>query len=337
MFELIERLAPSSKLLAELREGLFASEVAPSLAMRRFERVVGWFDLRHNGLIHPFANFFLLWDAHCLLRLEAWQRSVGRFARRWFEALGEVEALSAFGGLSFDEPGFAWPDVVAGPARYDASALGHPLLAPWVRVVNDVALAEPGRALLVTGSNMSGKSTMLRAMGLNAVLALAGAPVCAARMTLSPLVVRTSLKISDSLARGVSHFYAEVSRLKAVLDATEQPRPVFFLLDEILHGTNSHERQIGARWVLAELIRRGAIGAVSTHDVGLCTLPDELMARVEQCHFREVVRDGRMSFDYRLRQGPVQGGNALRLMRIVGLEVPLDEADDAGYGVRADD
>ena len=154
---------------------------------------------------------------------------------------------------------------------------------------------------------MSGKSTLLRAMGINAVLALSGAPVAAAKLKMSPLAVRTSLKISDSLARGVSHFYAEVARLKGVLDATSGREPVFFLLDEILHGTNSHERQAGARWMLAEMLRRGAIGAVSTHDVGLCQLPDELMTRVQQCHFREVVEDGRMSFDYRLRPGPVSG------------------------------
>jgi len=329
MFELLEQLSLSSALLADLRKGLVASEVAPSAAMRRFERIVGWFDLRHSGLIHPLANAFLLWDAHCLLRLEAWQRGAGRHARGWFRALGEVEALSAFAGLAFDEPSFAWPEIVEGPACFEARELGHPLLPAVNRVRNDVVLAEPGRALLVTGSNMSGKSTLLRAMGAAAVLALAGAPVCAGRLRLSPLVIRTSLKISDSLARGVSHFYAEVSRLKGVLDATAEREPVLFLLDEILHGTNSEERQIGARWILAELLQRGAIGAVSTHDIGLCRLPGELMARVEQFHFRESVENGKMTFDYRLRPGPVRGGNALRLMRLVGLPVPLEgPADD---------
>ncbi len=326
MFELIERLDPKSGLLGEIRRNLLSNSLAPSIAMRRFERIVGWFDLRYNGLVHPFANAFLLWDAHCLLRLEAWQRDVGGAARAWFRALGEVEALSAFAGLSFDEPGFTWPDVTDSPAHYDARALGHPLLGAETRVVNDVRLAEPGRALLVTGSNMSGKSTLLRAMGINAVLALAGAPVCAARLRMSPLAVRTSLRISDSLSLGVSHFYAEVARLKGVRDATAGALPVFFLLDEILHGTNSRERQIGARWMLEEMLRSGAIGAVSTHDAGLCQLPDELMTRVEQCHFRENIADGKMTFDYRLRPGPVTGGNALRLMRLVGLDVPLEEA-----------
>jgi hypothetical protein len=330
MFELIERLDLPSGLLAELRKGLLSSEVNPSSAMRRFERIVGWFELRHGGLAHVFVNAFLLWDAHCVLRLEQWQQSAGRFARGWFHVLGEVEVLSALAGLSFDEPGFAWPEIVEGPARFEATALAHPLLPAAVRVANDVALSAPGHALLITGSNMSGKSTLLRAMGTAAVLALCGAPVAAQRLRISPLVVRTSLKISDSLARGVSHFYAEVSRLKSVLDATEQKVPVLFLLDEILHGTNSDERQIGARWMLAEMLQRDAIGAVSTHDIGLCRLPDALMARVEQFHFRESVENGQMTFDYRLRPGPVSGGNALRLMRLVGLPVPLE-------GVRAPD
>ncbi|HVW25136.1 MAG TPA: DNA mismatch repair protein MutS [Polyangiaceae bacterium] len=324
MFELIERLELASTLLAELRRGLVSSAVSPSASMRRFERIVGYFELRHSGLIYVFANVFLLWDAHCLLRLEGWQKTAGRHAREWFRVLGEVEALSAFAGLAFDEPGFAWPEIVEGPACFEATELAHPLIPAGTRVANDVSLPEPGRALLVTGSNMSGKSTLLRSMGTAAALALSGAPVCAKRLRLSPLEIRTSLKISDSLARGVSHFYAEVSRLKSTLDATAGDKPVLFLLDEILHGTNSEERQIGARWIIAELLRRGAIGAVSTHDIGLCRLPDELMARVVQCHFRESVEGGRMTFDYRLRPGPVTGGNALRLMRLVGLPVPVD-------------
>jgi DNA mismatch repair ATPase MutS len=171
---------------------------------------------------------------------------------------------------------------------------------------------------------MSGKSTLLRAMGLAAVMAFAGAPVCAQRLCISRLAVRTSMRISDSLEGGVSHFYAEVGKLKAVVDAAQTSLPVLFLLDEILHGTNSRERQIGARWVLKELLERGAIGAVSTHDMELCRLPDALMAKVDLVHFQENVKDGQMTFDYKLRQGPVTAGNALRLMKLVGLDVPLE-------------
>jgi DNA mismatch repair ATPase MutS len=170
---------------------------------------------------------------------------------------------------------------------------------------------------------MSGKSTCLRSMGLGAVLGLAGGPVCATRLKLAPVQVATSMRISDSLAGGVSHFYAELRKLKSVLDSTTQALPVFFLLDEILHGTNSKERQIGARYVLSELLRAGALGAVSTHDYALCELQGELAQHVTLVHFREDVTQDEMTFDYKVRPGPVTEGNALRLMRGLGIEVPL--------------
>jgi energy-coupling factor transporter ATP-binding protein EcfA2 len=325
MLSVLEGLDVESSLLADMKERVSAGGVEPSVAMAEFRRAVSWYDLRHNGLIHPFANALLSWDIHCTLMLERWQRQSGKSTRAWFRALGELEALSSFAGLSHDDPSLCFAEILDGPAVLEAEGVGHPLLDPGTRVSNDVRLLEPGRAMLVTGSNMSGKSTLLRSMGLAAVMALAGAPSAARRLRLSRLDVRTSMRISDSLASGVSHFYAEVRRLKAVLDATRGELPVLFLLDEILHGTNSRERQIGARWVLAELLAKGAVGAVSTHDMELCQLPDDLMERVEQVHFQEDVKDGKMTFDYRLRSGPVTAGNALRLMKIVGLEVPLDD------------
>jgi DNA mismatch repair ATPase MutS len=292
--------------------------------MKEFRNWVGWFDLKHNGLVHPFANALLLWDIHCVLRLERWQRMAGRSARGWFDALGEVEALSSLAGLAHDEPGFAFAEVVEDGACFEVTALGHPLIDAGQRVTNDVALSGPGSVFLVTGSNMSGKSTLLRSMGLAAVMALSGAPVCAQRLRMSRCAVRTSIRVADSLERGISHFYAELRKLKAVLSATDGELPVLFLLDEILHGTNSRERQIGARWLLSELMARGALGAASTHDMGLTRLPEELQDRIQLVHFRENVEAGAMTFDYQLRSGPVMAGNALRLMRAVGLDVPLE-------------
>jgi len=207
-------------------------------------------------------------------------------------------------------------------ARFAAQGIAHPLLPAAVRVGNDVSLPGPGSALLVTGSNMSGKSTLLRSLGVAYALACSGGPVCATRLELGSLRLATSLRIRDSLEEGVSHFYAELHKLKAVLDATAEPVPVLFLLDEILHGTNSRERQIGARWIMAQLLQRGALGAVSTHDMELCRLTPELMSHVELVHLREDVKGQEMTFDYRLRQGPVSEGNALRLMRRIGLDVP---------------
>ncbi len=324
MLELLEGIDLSAPALRRLRDSLTAGEQRPSTRMKEFRARVGWYDLRHNGLVHPVVNALLLWDVHCTLALEHWQLGAGRAARGWFETLGRFEALSSLAGLLHDEPGFVLPEVSAGPAVFEADALGHPLIADERRVENDVSLPGPGTALLVTGSNMSGKSTLLRAMGLSAVMALAGAPVCARRFRIAHFVVCTSIRVSDSLGSGVSHFYAEVAKLKAVLDATGGDDPVLFLLDEVLHGTNSRERQIGARWVLAELLERGATGAASTHDMGLAQLPEPLMQRVTLVHFREQVENGEMTFDYKLRPGPVTAGNALRLMKLVGLDVPLE-------------
>lgn len=329
MLELLEKCQVEAELIQSLQKRLLSGEQRPSAGMLEFRNKVGWFDLRHSGLVHPFAALFLLWDVNCVLALERWQVRSGRAARGWFEALGEFEALSSLAGLVEDEPGACFPEIEQERTVYEATELGHVLIPLERRVANDVLLPRAGTALLVTGSNMSGKSTFLRAMGLGAVLAFAGAPVPAMRMRLSPCTVCTSIRISDSLGSGVSHFYAELNKLKAVVDATSGALPVFFLLDEILHGTNSRERQVGARWVLSELLKRSAIGVVTTHDMELCQLSDELMAHVRQVHFRESVTGDQMTFDYRLRPGPVTAGNALRLMRLLGLGVPLDEQSES--------
>jgi hypothetical protein len=321
LLEAIETSTADAALLDELRARLRQGDATPSRAMGQLRTAVSYFELRYQGLIYPFANMFLLWDIHCTVKLERWQQRFGRAARDWFSVLGEIEGLSSLAGLAFDEPGYCFPELVA-EARFAATGIAHPLIPATARVGNDVTLPGPGSALLVTGSNMSGKSTLLRALGVAYALACAGGPVCASKLELGSLRLATSLRIRDSLEEGVSHFYAELHKLKAVLDATREPVPVLFLLDEILHGTNSRERQIGARWIMAQLLQRGALGAVSTHDMELCRLTPELMSHVELVHLREDVQGQEMTFDYRLRQGPVSEGNALRLMRRIGLDVP---------------
>ncbi|HEY0467114.1 MAG TPA: DNA mismatch repair protein MutS, partial [Polyangiaceae bacterium] len=318
----LESLAVDAPLIRAAQARLNQSGKKPSEEMRRFERVVGFFELKHNGMIYPVVNLFLLWDVHCVLALEAWQARAGRFVREWLDVVGEAEALSSLAGLAHDEPDFCFPEF-SEQACFLAEELGHVLIDGKTRVTNSVSLPRAGTALLVTGSNMSGKSTLLRSMGLANVLAFAGGPVCAKKLVLAEFSLITSIRMSDSLASGVSHFYAELNKLKAVVDGTAGKKPVFFLLDEILHGTNSLERQIGARWVIGELMKRGALGAVSTHDMGLAELEPELMSRVTLIHFRESVTNNEMSFDYKAHPGPVQAGNALRLMRRIGLDVPL--------------
>lgn len=297
-------------------------------ALAELDGLLGFAAVRHNALVHVLANVFLMWDAWAALRLERWRRRHGARVAGWLDALAEIEALAALGTFAGEHPEFAWPTVTSGEAEFRATALGHPLLAAKQRVTNDVALGEV-RALMVTGSNMSGKSTQLRAMGVAAVLAQAGAPVCAASLSMSELRPWTSMRIDDSLADGASHFFAEVRRLKAVVDAVRaEGAPVFFLLDEVLHGTNSRERILGAKAVVRHLVERGAIGAVSSHDLGLVVLEEETQGQVTNVHFQEHVADGTMAFDYRMRPGPVATSNALRLMRQVGIDVvPCD--DDA--------
>ncbi len=328
LLSLLESLHAEAPWLKERAARLLSrGGTRPSEIMRKFRTLVGWYDLRYNGMAYPFINVILLWDLHCTRALENWKKNVGGDLSRWFEVIGDVEALSSLAALHADDPGASMPRVVAPgePGGLAAAALGHPLLPARGRVTNDVDEVRPGQGLLVTGSNMSGKSTFLRALGVNAVLAFAGGPVIAQSLQIPLCRLGTSIRVADSLKSGVSHFYAEVQKLAHVVRTAERDDlPVLFLLDEVLHGTNSRERQIGARWVLAELLKRGAFGVITTHDMELCRLPDELMSRVRQHHFRESVRDGEMTFDYTLRQGPVTSGNALRLMQKVGLDVPLE-------------
>ncbi len=301
--------------------------------LRRLSRILHLADLRLS-LVHLFAQLLVLWDFHAEARLEAWaERNRGR-PRDWLEGLGELEALAATATLARERPDWTGPELRDGPAGLDAQGLAHPLLPRKGRVGNDVSLGPPGTALLVTGSNMAGKSTLLRAIGANAVLAGTGAPVCAGRYVATPLRPFTSMRIRDSLAEGVSLFMAEVRRLKALVDAAESGSGrVLYLLDEILQGTNAEEHGEGARWVLNRLLRTKSIGALATHDLSLATDP-ALAPALRSVHFREEVVPGdeepRMDFDYALRPGPATSRNALRLMRLAGLGPPDEGADQEG-------
>jgi hypothetical protein len=297
--------------------------------MRRLGRIMRYAELRRS-MFFAVIQALLLWTFHVAWFVEGWQTVSGQSARRWLLALGEADALAALATLAFDHPDWCFPDVREEDApQLVASALGHPLLLPSVCMRNDVMLGPPGTLLLVTGSNMSGKSTLLRALGTNIVLAQAGGPVCATALTMPPLRLATSIRIGDSLEQGVSYFLAELRRLKEIVDAAEGSHDsggpvVCYLLDEILHGTNTGERQIAARRILTHLLAEGAIGAVSTHDLTLADTP-EITAAAQQVHFTETFTRGpegpSMSFDYKLRPGLATSTNALKLMEIVGLDV----------------
>jgi hypothetical protein len=318
----IEEEAFEAPLLTDRKSRIVAGKGGPSATgeMDRLARILSFIDARENALFRLIMGPVLLWDLNCAIQLEKWRLRVGPRARGWLEALGEIEALSSLAALAHDQPDYAWPELRAEP-YFAAEGLGHPLIAPARRVDNDVSLGGPGHALIVTGSNMSGKSTLLRAMGVNAVLALAGAPICAKRLEIGSVRVCTSMRVRDSLEEGVSHFYAELQRLKMVLDMAKGEKPVLFLLDEILHGTNTRERLIGARAIVRALVARRAMGAVSTHDLGISDLQEELPDAVRNVHLQEQVDGDKMTFDYKLRDGVVQSSNALLLMKMVGLEV----------------
>jgi DNA mismatch repair ATPase MutS len=296
--------------------------------LRRLGRLTGM-AIPPSSMLYVPIQALTLWDVHVLFALERWKRDGGRDARRWLETLGEAEALAALAGLRRDNPGWTFPSIEREGEAYRATLLGHPLLYDDSRVQNDVTIGPPGTFLLVTGSNMSGKSTLLRAVGVNAVLAQAGGAVCAAALALPPVALWTSARVQDSLERGVSFFLAELQRLKLIVDAATQAREqggprVMYLLDEILQGTNTAERSVAARRVIAYLVEQGAIGAVSTHDLALGDDP-RLAQSAVSVHFTDTVGEGPdappMSFDYQLRPGVATTTNALRLMRLIGLEL----------------
>jgi hypothetical protein len=324
VFERVERERFEHPELRRVCSGLQREGEAPvSAHLKRFSQLYSFVEFKRHQF-HPLVHLFTLWDVHALFALERWRERHGAQVRGWFEALAELEALSCLSGLAYDRPGFTWPTLEEDGPKVKATGLGHQLLDE--PVLNDVELPGPGCALLLTGSNMSGKTTLLRSLGLNAVLALAGAPVCAKSFSLTPMQVLTSMRVKDSLERGVSYFYAEVQRIKAVLDAAAAAKgQAMFLLDEILLGTNTRERQIASREVLRLLLATGACGGVTTHDLSLASLAEEYNGKVVNMHFRDHLENGKMVFDYRLRQGVVDTTNALRVLKMAG--VPVEDPE----------
>ena len=303
---------------AHLRALAAGTEGRASDALKTLDFWYGFAEARRSQL-GPVLNAIFLWDLVFLFRIDAWRERFGGQVPAWLTALGEIEALSSLGGFAHETTS-VFPSVVSGEPCIEARGLVHPLLEKGV--ANDVAIRGNGHALLLTGSNMSGKSTLLRAIGSNAVLALAGAPVLAESLTLTVLHIATSMRVADSLSRGVSYFYAEVKRLKSVLDVAQaHPGSCLFLLDEILLGTNTRERQIASREVILSLLDSGALGAVTTHDLALTALDAESGGRVVNAHFRDHVEGGEMTFDYRLRPGVVDTTNALRVLELAGIKV----------------
>jgi hypothetical protein len=345
MADVLKRLEAetfSSARLARLRALLETRSTRASRIIRRLQRMSEFNEWKDSLRILPVALLLLGYSSealvavaclllsgpHVALAVESWRREHGRQIRGWLEAVGEFEALSSISAYRFEHPDDPFPEILE-PARdalpaavYDGVGLGHPLLPGARTVRNDVSLASPTQLLVVSGSNMSGKSTLLRTVGINAVLALAGAPVRAHSLRLSPLAIGATLRIQDSLQEGRSRFYAEVTRIRELTDTARGPLPLLFLLDELFHGTNSHDRVIGSSGVLRSLLDRGALGLITTHDLALTDIARALVPRAVNVHFDDWFDEGEIRFDYRMKPGPVTRSNAIALMQAVGLDVP---------------
>lgn len=320
LLDRLEREPMSAPRLAELHAVLRTQGLAPAQHIARLRRLVHLLDARRNQFFAPISAL-LLWATHCAFAIERWRVAVGPALGQWLAAIAELETLSAFASYSFEHPDDPFPELSGDTPTFDGEELGHPLLPVGRCVRNDVHLGRERAVLIVSGSNMSGKSTLLRTVGINAVLALAGAPVRARRLRLSPLSLGASIRVQDSLQAGASRFYAEITRLRQLVDIAQSAPPLLFLLDEILHGTNSHDRLLGAEAVVRGLVDLGAIGLVTTHDLALSRIVDTPSLRAANVHFADHIEDGRMVFDYRMRSGVVEKSNALELMRAVGLRV----------------
>jgi DNA mismatch repair ATPase MutS len=315
-----ERETFTSPKLEAIRRHLDTGGVAPSRRVAQLQRLIDLANSRQNQFFAPIAAL-LLWGSQVAFAIERWRLRYGPGLPAWLEALGEFEALCSLAGYAYEHPDDPMPEIVEDEPRFEGEALAHPLLPASTAVPNTVRLGGNRQMLLVSGSNMSGKSTLLRTVGTNAVLALAGAPVRARALTMSPLAVGATLRVQDSLQAGQSRFYAEITRLRDIVALTTGPRPVLFLLDELLSGTNSHDRQHGAEAIVRGLLDRGAIGLVTTHDLALSAIADRLTPRAENVHFADEFDEGTLRFDYRMRPGVVRTSNALALMRAVGLQV----------------
>jgi hypothetical protein len=323
----LERETFASEALAELQSHLRDKQINASAAIRRLTRLAEMHDWTHNIVFTPIAAM-VMWNTHLAYAAERWRATYGPDVSDWLRSVGEFEALSSLAAYAYEHPDDPFPEVGDQPATHgDAifvgAALGHPLLPATQMVRNDIRLGEDAQLLVVSGSNMSGKSTMLRTVGINAVLALAGAPVRARALRISPLAIGATLRIQDSLQQGRSRFFAEITRIRQIADVAAT-QPLLFLLDELFHGTNSHDRLVGSTGVLRTLIDRGAIGLITTHDLALTAITRDLGARALNVHFEDSFDGAEMRFDYRMKDGPVTRSNAIALMRAVGLDVRED-------------
>lgn len=320
MLQHFEKLKANAQWLLVRQDSLCDPGGQPAFQqIQRLSKIAERISNRQNSMF-LIVNILLLWDYQCMIALEDWKRKSGPLLKTWLEVLAEVEALSSLSHISFDNPDWVMPKISTNQAGLSAQKMGHPLLTQK-RVPNDMEMKAPAGIILITGSNMSGKSTFLRTVGCNLVLAYIGAPVCAEHFSCSLMNLWTCMRVSDNLEQSISSFYAEILRIKQIVEAAKTDKPVCFLLDEIFKGTNSHDRHHGAKALINQLQRDGALGLISTHDLELGELEKESKGCVKNYHFREYYQNQEISFDYKLRTGISTTRNALYLIKMAGIEL----------------
>jgi DNA mismatch repair ATPase MutS len=330
VFEVLENYSyRDTPRLAELCAPFRDPDHRPSRYLKRIGRIVNAMGIRGNGLVALLLNAVVPWDYYFAYQLEQQKVAIRNMLPEWMTAWVEVEAISALATFAYLNPNYTPPQISDAGPWLNAKQLGHPLLPDADKVANDFAVTQLGEIELITGSNMAGKSTFLRTVGVNLVLAYAGSVVDADRLAIRPMRLFTCIRVADSVTDGISYFYAEVQRLRDLLLSLreENELPLFFFVDEIFRGTNNRERLIGSRAYVRALADADGVGMISTHDLELVTLADEI-ALMHNYHFRETIADGRMVFDYKLQHGPCPTTNALEIMRLEGLPVPTSQSSE---------
>ena len=317
----IENKSFHSDLMNQLKNNFKNETDKASASIKDLKKILERFDYRFNPLVHIPLNTFFLWDLQQITTLEKWKSDNIRTVSVWFNALAQTEALVTIATLAFNHPDWSYPSLSTEYGVFFADNLGHPLIPIEKRVVNSFATAGEKQLCLITGSNMAGKSTFLRSIGVNMVLAMMGAPTCCRQLKVSPVKVISSMRVNDNLEENTSTFYAELKKLKQIIDAVNNHENVFFLLDEILRGTNSADRQIGSIALIKQLIRQNATGLIATHDLELAKLSSEFPDNLHNYHFDVQVKDEELYFDYKLKRGVCTSMNASLLMKKIGIDL----------------
>ncbi len=319
LLTVIENEDFKDKYLSEIKVSFMHKNKTALKQMKTLENIVNAVEFGNNFLFYLILNVFLFWNFHCILALESWKEQSGASLRGWLDSIGKLEALSSLALLSQINPGWTIPDIAENKVSVTANEMGHPLIVGTKRVSNNFDMED--RICIITGSNMSGKSTLLRTIGINLVLAYAGAAVCANKFQCSVMDIYTSMRLGDDLNSGISTFYAELLRIKRIINDSKAQKPMIFLIDEVFRGTNSKDRYTGAKNVLLNLNKHWIIGLISTHDFDLCDLEKNESGRIVNYHFTEKYSNNEILFDYKVRSGRCSSTNARYLMKMVGIDL----------------